>query len=598
VAEKDQNAGPLPAALAPADLTRVKQATVFLRVNLPIGGVAEGSGFFAEAPGIIMTNAHVLGMLSPDSPPPREVTVFVHSGTPNEFELKGKLLGVDRTNDLAVLRVEGRNLPAPLNIRSASKLIETQKVYIFGFPLGSSLGKAITVSESSVSSLRLDDSGTINQVQVNGGMHPGNSGGPVTDTRGAVVGVAVAGIPGTSINFAIPGNLARTIMEGNASGLEEGSAHLSNGRTYLPVRLTTIDPLSQIREVDLEVWTGRPGKPRPAANKQPVSLEGDSARQTALTQLREGSYSTMVPLPALPAGQVYWAQSVLKHTSGTKRWGAARVLAFEPAMVLERQAALLQFRPTARRIERSVRMLSNTTYTIVQKTKSRSLSYKMDSNILEKLYPDRRGKGTGIELVIGKTTFTRSIGDKVLEAPPDFGTYLSEFSPSFLVDRNNWTRERGLRSFESVPERARGTVESFFETLCTTWEIANVPFPNTKASPGMNWPATINFLTSVQGKRQLQQMHVKCTYDGVRKAAGRREAYVSLSGIVKGTGALARAELGKVSGHALMDIDKGFITKAKVTITTEIATGGSDLRIVVSDDSIVERVDGSGAKGR
>ena len=55
---------------------------------------------------------------------------------------------------------------------------------------------------------------TWSQVQVNGGMHPGNSGGPVTDARGDVVGVSVAVIRGTQINFAIPGDFVRQVLDG------------------------------------------------------------------------------------------------------------------------------------------------------------------------------------------------------------------------------------------------------------------------------------------------------------------------------------------------------------------------------------------------
>jgi S1-C subfamily serine protease len=73
-----------------------------------------------------------------------------------------------------------------------------QQLFIFGFPFGESLGKEITASSTTISSIRN------NQIQVNGGMNPGNSGGPVVDVKGNVVGVAVAGIKDTNINFAIP----------------------------------------------------------------------------------------------------------------------------------------------------------------------------------------------------------------------------------------------------------------------------------------------------------------------------------------------------------------------------------------------------------
>jgi S1-C subfamily serine protease len=589
VQAKEQEKAPLPAALSQADLARVKQATAYLRVNLPTGAVAEGTGFFAEAPGIIMTNAHVLGMLNADSLPPRNVAVVVHSGLPEEFQLTGQLLGVDRTNDLAVLRVDGPRLPTPLQVESAGKLTETQKVYIFGFPLGARLGRNITVSESSVSALRLDESGTLHQVQVNGGMHPGNSGGPVTDSRGVVVGVSVAGIRGTQINFAIPGDFVKEVVEGRPSGFDVGAPYTSGNQTHLPVRVTTLDPLGRVREVKLEVWTGNPGKPRPADG---ASLPGDGPRQSVAASGRDGSYTAHVPLPALAAGDVYWAQPVLLTASGARRRGPAQVVPFEPALVLDRKGVLLQFKGPAAPVDRTLRMVSNTTMTFIRGTDSRSLGFKMDGDVLEQSKPDVRGLGTGVVLTIGRPVFTREIAGRVLQAPPDFTTYLSKFSPSFLVDANNRAKERGNRVFTSVPAGARETVESFFETVCNTWEITTIPFPNRMVSAGDRWPARVPMLTLVEGKREVQWLHLVCTYEGTRTAAGRSEAFVRLDGVVRGRGALANTNLGKVSGHALFDVEKGFISKVKVTITTEVDSGGAGLRLVVTDDSIVERVEG------
>src|SRR5205807_1817670 len=197
--------------------------------------------------GIVITNAHVLGMLRPDTIAPSNVDVIFNSGESDEIKLVGAVLGVDRNNDLAVLRLGGdlARLPAPLLVDTATRLTETQKVYIFGFPLGSALGKNITVSTSSVSSLRRDDTGQIKQVQVNGGMHPGNSGGPVTDARGVVVGVSVAVILGTQINFAIPGDFVRQVVDGKISDAEVGIAFRSGGQAQMPVRLRCLDPMGR-----------------------------------------------------------------------------------------------------------------------------------------------------------------------------------------------------------------------------------------------------------------------------------------------------------------------------------------------------------------
>ena len=70
-----------------------------------------------------------------------------------------------------------------------------------------------------MSSLRKSANGRIHQVQVNGGMHPGNSGGPVIDGDGKVIGVAVSAIRATQINFAVPADYVRVFLMGRLSAL-------------------------------------------------------------------------------------------------------------------------------------------------------------------------------------------------------------------------------------------------------------------------------------------------------------------------------------------------------------------------------------------
>ena len=105
-----------------AVLKKVKAATVHLEVTLPDGSTVEGSGFFTDEPGVVLTNAHVLGMLDADSRPPVKVAVTLNSGEADSRTLAAKLLGVDRGSDLALLRVEGKDLPAALKVVSAKDL--------------------------------------------------------------------------------------------------------------------------------------------------------------------------------------------------------------------------------------------------------------------------------------------------------------------------------------------------------------------------------------------------------------------------------------------------------------------------------------------
>src|SRR5260221_4665448 len=97
--------------LDPAVLKKLKAGTVQLEVKLPDGKTAFGSGFFTEEPGVVITNAHVLGLRDADSRKPVRVHVTVNSGEPNSRKLPATFLGGDRGTDLAVLRVTGNDLP-------------------------------------------------------------------------------------------------------------------------------------------------------------------------------------------------------------------------------------------------------------------------------------------------------------------------------------------------------------------------------------------------------------------------------------------------------------------------------------------------------
>ncbi len=194
------------ADVAVETVRRVKKSTVYIRVTMA-DGIASGSGFFAGPRGYVVTNSHVIGLSHKGIHLPKKVEVVADSGEKDQRTYDARIVGFDMDEDLALLWVDEKRHPTPLppalSFGRSADLIETQEVLIFGYPLGELLGENISVNKSTVSSLRKED-GKVAVVQVAGGMHPGNSGGPVTDRSGAVIGVSVAVVRGTIINFAIP----------------------------------------------------------------------------------------------------------------------------------------------------------------------------------------------------------------------------------------------------------------------------------------------------------------------------------------------------------------------------------------------------------
>jgi V8-like Glu-specific endopeptidase len=327
-------------------LKAVKRATVHLRVKLANERFAEGSGWFAVEKGLIITNAHVLGMIDADSRRPLQIEATIHSGEENSQSIKVKLLGVGRFSDLAVLRAEGEDLPEPLALGNTADLNETQTVYIFGFPFGKQLGKNITVSKSSVSSLRKEN-GELKQVQVNGGIHSGNSGGPVVDSKGQVIGVAVSAIPGTLINFAIPSGEVADFLAGRIYSLSIELAFLEGSRTKVPVRMLLVDPLSRVKEISVEHWVAPKAKSklRPATKQAPEPLPEDSALKSIPVEY-DGDGNAYVEVEVDPLSDAklsHWFRPNYTDGAGEKVW--YRALGNLRPNPVERVAANLKFAP-------------------------------------------------------------------------------------------------------------------------------------------------------------------------------------------------------------------------------------------------------------
>ncbi len=172
--------------------------------EVPSHGV--GSGFIVSADGVILTNAHVVR----DA---REVTVKLT----DRREFRAKVLGSDPKTDVAVLKIDAKDLPVvPLGRSTDVKVGEW--VLAIGSPFG--LENTVTAGVVSAKGRSLDD-GSVPFIQTDVAVNPGNSGGPLFNTKGEVVGInsqiysQTGGYQGLS--FAIPIDLAQRIQQQIAS---------------------------------------------------------------------------------------------------------------------------------------------------------------------------------------------------------------------------------------------------------------------------------------------------------------------------------------------------------------------------------------------
>jgi serine protease DegQ len=164
-----------------------------------------GSGVLVSPEGIILTNHHVISDAD-------EIDVALADGR----KVKAKIIGSDPETDIAVLKIEPKQLPTPITLGK----IESVHVGDVVLAIGNPFGVGQTVTSGIVSAMGRDHVGINtfeNFIQTDAAINPGNSGGALVDTRGNLIGIntAIYSNNGGSmgIGFAIPVNLAKQVME-------------------------------------------------------------------------------------------------------------------------------------------------------------------------------------------------------------------------------------------------------------------------------------------------------------------------------------------------------------------------------------------------
>ncbi|NJK36884.1 MAG: PDZ domain-containing protein [Oscillatoriales cyanobacterium RM1_1_9] len=189
-----------------------------------------GSGFITSSNGRVITNAHVVDGAD-------QVQVTLKDG--RSFE--GRVLGVDTVTDVAVIQVEGNNLPT-VNLGDSEQIAPGDWAIAIGNPLG--LDNTVTAGIISATGRSSGEVGVpdkrVDFIQTDAAINPGNSGGPLLNQQGEVIGMNTAIIQGAQgLGFAIPINTVQRIANQLAT---QGKVD----HPYLGIQMVTLTP--QVRD--------------------------------------------------------------------------------------------------------------------------------------------------------------------------------------------------------------------------------------------------------------------------------------------------------------------------------------------------------------
>lgn len=203
--EEQQNIGVYKKALpSVVNITSTEVAFDFFYGPVPQQG--QGSGFILTKEGLILTNNHVIGNA-------QRLEVMLS----DKHKYKARVLAVDKNHDLALIKIDAPNL-TPVTLSDSRNLVVGQRVYAIGNPFGLN-GTMTRGIISAIRSIRGPQGNPIEDaIQTDAAVNPGNSGGPLLNSRGEVIGITTliasnGADQSSGIGFAIPVNTARAMLD-------------------------------------------------------------------------------------------------------------------------------------------------------------------------------------------------------------------------------------------------------------------------------------------------------------------------------------------------------------------------------------------------
>jgi len=307
-----------------AQLERLKNATVFVKSGFK-RGKGTGSGFVLKNDGkavYVVTNSHTVAYGDQES---KDIRLAFFSGTADEKVVSATIVGRDEQRDLAILKAALDKPPLPIDT-AEPKLRETMSVYILGFPFGEQLAErsgrpAVTVGRGTISSLRKDEFQNLESVQIDGDVNPGNSGGPIVDSGGKLVGITVAKVSGTQIGLVIPGRQLADMLRGGIATAQFNEKQRDAQTATFDVNVTLIDPMRGMKAVAILAIDKEACKAQPQRDAQGRWKELETGMSRQMLTLGDGHATGQMKLKADPRRRTtYLVQVKYRTADGTIAW--------------------------------------------------------------------------------------------------------------------------------------------------------------------------------------------------------------------------------------------------------------------------------------
>jgi S1-C subfamily serine protease len=228
--------------IGPAVVNVTTRMIAFNAFMQPVPQEGSGSGFVYDVEGHVVTNYHVIDNAD-------EVIVTL----PDERSFEGQIVGVDPSTDLAVIKIDGTDLPEPVSMGSSDTLRVGQFVVAIGNPFGQEGTLTVGVISALGRTIESPEGGFIGEaIQTDAAINPGNSGGPLLDLEGRLIGVNSQIISpsraSAGIGFAVPANTVQRVVP---KLISEGSFP----HPWLAARTLSLSPMlaEYLREAGADV---------------------------------------------------------------------------------------------------------------------------------------------------------------------------------------------------------------------------------------------------------------------------------------------------------------------------------------------------------